>query len=189
MRQTKRVSTTFPRVRRSELGYDVEQVEDFLEEARRAYGAGRGEPTVVSASSIRHTAFTMQKGGYSASHVDAALERLEDAFSNRERDRYLREHGEEAWFSDARARAQEMLDRLARPAGQRFMRVGALTSGYDVRDVDAFADRLTRYFQDGLVLTVDDVREVAFRPRRGGYREAQVDLLLDSVVDVMLAVR
>ena len=30
MRQNERMSTTFPRVRRSELGYDIEQVEDFL---------------------------------------------------------------------------------------------------------------------------------------------------------------
>jgi len=36
---------------------------------------------------IRTTAFAMQKGGYSTSHVDAALERLEDAFASRERDR------------------------------------------------------------------------------------------------------
>ena len=183
------MSTTFPRVRRSEIGYDIEQVEDFLEEARRAYGARRGEPTVVSATSIRHTALAMQKGGYSTSHVDAALERLEDAFSNRERERFLAEHGEEAWYSDARARAQEVLDRLARPAGERFTRVGPLTGGYDIGDVDAFADRLTQYFQDGVTLSIAQVREAAFRPKRGGYLEAQVDMLIDTVVDVMLAVR
>ena len=73
------MSTTFPRARRPELGYNVEQVEDFLEEARRAYGAAPGELTVVTAESIRHTAFGMQKGGYSTKPVDAALERLEDA--------------------------------------------------------------------------------------------------------------
>jgi DivIVA domain-containing protein len=33
------------------------------------------------------------------------------------------------------------------------------------------------------------VRTVAFRSRLRGYREWQVDLLLDAVVDVMLAVR
>lgn len=189
MRQNERMSTTFPRVRRSELGYDVDQVEDFLEDARRAYAAERGALTVVTAARIRHTAFAMQKSGYSPFHVDAALERLEDAFSLRERDRFVKERGDEGWFSDARARAQEVLDRLSRPVGDRFSRVGPLTGGYDVHDVDAFADRLTKYFQDGAILTVEDVREIAFRQRRGGYREAQVDLLLDGVVDVMLAVR
>ena len=55
--------------------------------------------------------------------------------------------------------------------------------------VDAFAEQLTSYFQDGKPMSVDDVRTVAFRTRRGGYNEAQVDLLLDAVVGVMLAVR
>ncbi|WP_374953954.1 DivIVA domain-containing protein [Rathayibacter sp. AY1B1] len=31
------------------------------------------------------------------------------------------------------------------------------------------------------------MRTVSFAPQRGGYAEAQVDLLLDTVVDVMLA--
>ncbi|MEY2849886.1 MAG: hypothetical protein RI885_2553 [Actinomycetota bacterium] len=183
------MSTTFPRVRRSQRGYDVEQVEDFLEEARRAYGAERGEPVVVSAESIRRTAFALQKGGYSTHHVDAALERLEDAFSTRERDQAVRMIGDQAWFAEARAVAQDVVDRIARPPGRRFTRVGRLTTGYHVADVDVFTDRLTAYFQHGRPLTVDDVRTVAFRPRRGGYREAQVDLVLDSVVSAMLAVR
>lgn len=183
------MSTTFPRARRSRLGYNVEQVEDFLEEARRAYGAESGELTVVTAESIRHTGFAMQKGGYSTTQVDSALERLEDAFSNRERERLQEELGTDAWFTRARMSAQEILDRLARPAGSRFTRVGFLRAGYHPRDVDVFADLLVHYFQDGRAMTVDDVRTVAFRTRRGGYREAQVDLVLDSVVDVMLAVR
>jgi DivIVA domain-containing protein len=33
------------------------------------------------------------------------------------------------------------------------------------------------------------VRTVVFTTQRGGYRESQVDLVLDAVVDVMLAVR
>lgn len=183
------MSTTFPRTRRSRWGYDIEQVEDFLEEARRAYSAAAGEPTVVTAESIRHTAFALKKGGYSTAHVDAALERLEDAFSGRERERFVHERGDRAWYAQARSAAQEVLDRLARPAGERFTRVGMLGWGYDVGDVDRFAVRLVDYFQDGAPMTVDEVRTVAFRPKRRGYREAQVDLLLDTVVDVMLAVR
>lgn len=38
-------------------------------------------------------------------------------------------------------------------------------------------------------MSVEEVRTVTFREQRGGYREEQVDLLLDSVTDVMLAVR
>ena len=61
--------------------------------------------------------------------------------------------------------------------------------GYHVREVDVFAGKLTRYFSDGWPISIDDVRTVVFKTQRGGYREAQVDLVLDAVVDVMLAVR
>jgi DivIVA domain-containing protein len=189
VRQNGPVSTTFPRTRRSQRGYNVEQVEDFLEDARRAYATPPGEPVGVSAESIRHTAFSLQRAGYSPSHVDAALERLEDAFATREREQALLTAGDEAWYSQARQIAQEIVDRLSRPALHRFARAGILTDGYDRKEVDAFANRLLKYFEDRLVMTVDEVRTVAFRPRKHGYREAQVDLLLDSAIKVMQAVQ
>jgi DivIVA domain-containing protein len=189
MGQDSRVSTTFPRTRKSRAGYDVDEVEDFLEEARRAYSADRSAPSIVSAESIRRTAFDMEKGGYSVVHVDAALERLEDAFAARERERAFAEVGDAAWYSRARQTAQSVLDRLDRPLGHRFKRTNFLTLGYHPKDVDAFGDQLTSYFQDGKPMSVDDVRTVAFRTKRGGYNESQVDLLLDAVVGVMLAVR
>lgn len=183
------VSTTFPRTRKSHRGYNVDQVEDFLEDARRAYSADGAAGTVINAGSIRTTSFLMQKGGYSTVHVDAALERLEDAFASRERELALQQAGEEVWYSQARTAAKEILDRLSRPARERFSRVGFLSDGYHRKEVDEFIDRLVKYFQDGAALSVEEVRTIAFRPKKGGYREAQVDLLLDAVVNVMLAVR
>jgi DivIVA domain-containing protein len=183
------VSTTFPRARKSRKGYDIEQVEDFLEEARQAYAAEPGAPVAVTSDSIRTMGFPLTKGGYSAKQVDAALERLEDAFASRERDRAIQAQGEEAWYSDARKTAQEILTRLARPVGNRFDRISFLSKGYHRKDVDAFAERLTQYFQQGKPMSIDEVRTVVFRQQSGGYREAQVDYLLDSVVSIMLAVR
>jgi len=146
--------------------------------------------SVVNAESIRTIAFAMQKGGYSTTHVDAALERLEDAFATRERDRaFAQSGGDAAWYGQARSTAQVILDRLARPAGARFTRVGALTRAYNVKEVDDFADRLVDYFQHGKPMSVDEVRTVAFSATKRGYNETQVDLLLDSVINVMLAVR
>jgi DivIVA domain-containing protein len=181
------VSTTFPRARKS--GYSVNEVEDFLEEARRAYAADRSAPTVVTSESIRRTAFDMEKGGYSVTHVDAALERLEDAFAAREKDRAFAEIGDQAWFGQARSTAQQALDRLDRPEGHRFKRVNAFTLGYHPKDVDEFGARLTGYFQNGQPMSVDEVRTAAFRTRRGGYNENQVDVFLDAIIGVMLAVR
>lgn len=183
------MSTTFPRTRKSRVGYSVDEVEDFLEDARRAYTSETGVSAVTS-ESIRTTAFSMQKGGYSPVHVDAALERLEDAFATRERDRvFAQEGGDQYWYGQARSTAQVILDRLARPAGHKFNRVNALTRAYNVKEVDLFAGRLVDYFQHGKPLSVEDVRTVAFSASRRGYNETQVDMLLDAVVRVMLAVR
>lgn len=183
------MSTTFPRARRPKLGYKIEQVEEFLQTARSVYDGTAGAGTTLRADDIRHTAFAMQKNGYSTPHVDAALERLEDAFAAREREQAAQEMGDAAWFQSARSSAQEILNRISRPAKQRFQRVSFLTTGYSVDDVDRFATRLAAYFEKGTPVSVDDVRTVVFRPQRGGYREVQVDIVLDAVVDVMLAVR
>ena len=178
--------STFPRTPKKQ-GYDVEQVDAFLQTARRAYDDDSA--AALTSGDIRRTAFAMQKGGYSTTHVDAALERLEDAFAQREREAARQSAGDEAWFADARTTAQVVLNRLDRPVGHRFDRVSVLTLGYNRQDVDRFANRLVKYFQDGRPMSIEEVRTVTFREQRGGYREVQVDLLLDSVTDVMLAVR
>lgn len=183
------VSSTFPRTRRSRRGYDVDQVEDFLEEARNAYSAESDSPAALTSAAIRHTAFSLQRGGYSPSHVDAALERLEDAFASRERDRARATAGDEVWFTEARGTAKQIIDRLARPKGKRFRRAGFLSEGYDPKKVDAFGSRLADYFLKGTPMSVESVRMVAFPSKKGGYQEAQVDVFLDTVVEVMLAVR
>ncbi len=188
MRHNGGVSSTFPRVPKSARGYDVEQVEAFLATARDAYTESAGHHPLDSAA-IRNTAFGMVRGGYDPAAVDAALERLEDAFAQRERERLTAEVGEEDWNAEARATAQALVDRLARPAGSRFRRCGLLTTGYRVRDVDDFAERITGYLLRGAPLTAAEVREVVFRPAKRGYDEAQVDLVLDTLIRTMLAVR
>jgi len=181
-------TTTFPRTAKKILGYRADQVDAFLETARRAYD-GSDESATLSAELIRNTAFAMKKGGYSPAHVDAALERLEDAFASRDRDVASRTVGKQAWLEEAKAKAQVLVNRLSRPSGHRFARTTFLSVGYSRADVDRFANKLVKYFEAGFPITVDDVRGSVFRPERGGYREAQVDAVLDGVVDVMLAVR
>ncbi len=181
------MSSTFPKTRKR--GYDIDEVEGFLEEARRAYSAPLTEKSPINADGIRTTAFSLKRGGYSTSHVDAALERLEDAFATRERELALQAMGEEAWYRETRGIAQEVINRLARPKGHRFSRAGFMVNGYRRKEVDELADRIFAHLVSGTPLDVQEVRTAAFQPQRGGYREAQVDMLLDSVVDVMLAVR
>lgn len=179
----------FPTVRKSALGYNTDEVDRFLARAREAYDGSDTTSESLTAAGIRHTAFAMRKGGYATDQVDAALERLEDAFAAREREAARSEAGEERWLQEARTTAQVIINRLGRAEGRRFQRTSVLSHGYSSADVDRFAKRLLRYFQDGKPMSVEEVRTVVFRPRRRGYREVQVDMLLDSVTDVMLAVR
>ena len=183
------MSTTFPPARKRTKGYHVAQVDEFLAKARAAYDADDSGPAGLTASDIRHTSFSLVRGGYSTSHVDAALERLEDAFALRERERAFGDKGKGEWLGSARETAQVILNRITRPEGHRFERTSVLAQGYSIEDVDALCDTLTDYFERGVPFSTDSVRTSVFRAQRGGYREAQVDLLLDSVIEVMLAVR
>lgn len=182
------VASTFPHARRAQPGYDPDEVDDFLADARRAY-LGEESARRITASSILRIAFSMRKGGYAASYVDAALARLEDAFATRERERMVGANGDQAWYGNARRVAQEILDRLVRPRGHRFRRVGPFAVGYHPEDVDPFVDQIADFLQTGAPISADEIRESSFRPRRGGYSEAQVDALLDTAVAVVLAVR
>lgn len=149
-----------------------------------------GHDEAVSSVEIRRTAFrVVRKKGYSARHVDSALERLDEAFAAREREHAIAQQGSEAYYSEIRATAQAIIDRLARGDGKRFRRVGPFTRGYNPRDVDTFSRRVSSYFEQGRSLPAETVRTIAFRSKFRGYHEAQVDLLLDTVVDLMVAVR
>lgn len=184
------MTSTFPLARSGKPGYDCSEVDDFLDNARRAFALPAGHDESLSSQQIRHTGFrVVRKNGYSARHVDAALERLEEAFAAREREHAIGEQGTDAYYAGVRATAQEILDRLARPAGKRFTRVSLFTRGYHPADVDAFSKLVSQYFEKGRPLAIETVRTIAFRPKYGGYRELQVDVLLDTVIDLMLAVR
>lgn len=178
--------STFPHARSSRPGYDVDEVDEFLRTARAAYD---GESGRLTSEQIRRLAFGMRRGGYQTAAVDAAMERLEDAFAARERDDARGRLGEKGWHERASAGAREVVARLERPARHRFRRTSILTVGYRMTEVDAFADRLLGYFREGRPVGVQEVRAAVFLPQRGGYSETQVDLLLDTVTEVMLAVR
>lgn len=166
------------------------EVDAFLERARLAFADEGVEEAALKSDDIRHTAFRVVRSrGYSVRRVDAALERLEEAFATRERDAALERHGSSVSDAEARAAAQEVIDRLARPAGAKFRRVSFATRGYHPADVDLFSARIAAYVQSGQHLPVETVRTIAFRPRFRGYDEAQVDAVLDAVIRIMLAVR
>lgn len=167
------------------LGYHRAAVDTFLAAARKAF-EGDGD---LTAADVRIASFPLVKGGYVVAEVDAALGRVEDALAGRAREQVVRTEGAAAWVERARAEAQLILDHLARPKRHLFARTGFLSFGYRVDEVDHVATRIVRYLRDGEPLTAEQLRSAAFRMQRGGYREEQVDALLDAAVDVILAVR
>lgn len=178
--------TSFPEARRREKGYDKQPVDEFLARARNSFERGTD---ALTAADVRQVAFPLVRHGYSIASVDAALGRIEDAFAARERSTAVAESGVHAWVGHTRELAQEVLDRLSRPATRRFDRVSPLRYGYRIAEVDLVTGKLARYLETGDSVTVEQVRSVAFRMQRGGYRETQVDAVLDAVVEVMLAVK
>lgn len=168
-------------------GYDRATVDGFLARARAAFEEEPdGEP--MTAQTVRDASFPLARNGYVIAAVDAALGRIEDAFAARERADALATVGANAWVAQQRELAQEVLNRLTRPRRHRFDRVGVLRYGYRLEEVDLVADKLTAYLAEGEKVTPEQVRSVAFRMQRGGYRESQVDAVLDAVLEIMLAI-
>lgn len=169
-------------------GYQPKQVDEFLDRARSAYEDGKSAS--LTADDVRNVAFRLQRRGYSARHVDAALDRLEDVFFERARRIKIREHGEDAWWRETRALLSDVRGRIGRPRGQRFRRRGFFALGYRRAQVDAFLDRIGEMFANREVsITPSEVREVVFHPQWRGYDEEQVDALLDALVDIILSTR
>lgn len=181
------MSTSFERVSRLGIGYDVREVDEFLSRARAAY---EGHDSSLIPSDISAASFATERGGYDMRVVDEALDRLSDAFALQARDEAIARHGEDAWVRGLTERAEALKERLERPAGERFAPGRGSEPAYDRGDVDALCDQLIAYFTESLPMSVDDVRRAAFRRRTGdqGYREAVVDVYLDHVADVMASV-
>lgn len=184
------MNDTFARSRTLAHGYHTDQVDAFFARARVVFDHA-GSSSAVTSWHVRTVGFDLVRGGYDIEAVDSAMDRLEDAFAERERRRGVTRAGEQGWLEDVRERAQMLIPRLRRADGQRFLRANGWEVSYDPSDVDRLCRQLSGYFSDGgPPLSVDEVRRAVFRPRRGsrGYREAPVDAFLDRVVEVMVAV-
>ncbi|WP_430867096.1 DivIVA domain-containing protein [Demequina aurantiaca] len=180
----------FPRTNKLRLGYKTEQVAEFFDQARLAYERPGSPDPEVSPLDVRRAAFDLKHGGYSTAAVDAALDRLELAFSTRTRDIFVRANGQDEWMKNLAERAQVLYPRLRRPAGARFDHPATFKRGYDVRQVDAIMARITAFFDTGQPLVADELRAVAFGSKTGkrAYDERTVDAFLARTVDILLGV-
>lgn len=181
---------SFPLSKGKELGYKPAEVDAFLSEVRKAYENDSIHYPNIGCRQIRERSFPLVKNGYTVRFVDAALERLEEVFFEREKRRYIRDHGEDAWWQKMRETLSAVRARVNRSQGKRFKRKSILASGYKCAEVDAFLDTVSELLERReLTLAPAAVRGVVFHSQTRGYREEQVDALLDALLDLVLAVR
>ncbi len=137
---------------------------------------------------VRTVGFDLVRGGYDVDAVDAALDRIEDAFARREKQRGEERSGQAAWQTQLRTQEQSLRAQLARPDGERFPRGSGMELTYDIDQVDDLCRRIEDSFATGRPLPPDIVRLAVFKGRRGsrGYREASVDAFLDRVVELLV---
>ena len=177
------MSNTFPNTAAKSLGYDPEQVDGIIAKAREQFADATS--ALLTADKLRSVEFDLIKGGYSISAVDAAIDRLDDAFATREVKKLQASLGEYG-FNDHLARIEEsVLNRCERPKGNRFSTTGILLRGYSKKQVDLLTERIYRHLTAGQPLALDDVRRSIFKSKRGGYAENQVDAFIDKVVELL----
>lgn len=189
--KTPRTNTKFKVVGPKQIGYNVKQVDVFLERARAYFLNTDTDDKAITSFDVRTAAFDPARGGYNAQAVDAAMDRIEDEFVLREKELLIVAEGEKAWMMKIGKTASLLRARLHRPDGERFRRPSRKsTQSYNVNDVDVLCRELLVYIEDNGELSVDVVRRAVFAPEKGpdGYEESQVDAFLDRVVELMASI-
>ena len=177
------MSTSFKRSGRRKLGYDINQVDEFLQAAREQYNDSSKE--LITVFDVRTARFELVRNGYSISVVDSALEKLEDAFAERQYQREVKTSGYFEFTEDLKELKEMALARSQRKRGRKFSRRVWPNRGYSVREVDKFCSYLGNKLDSKANLTVKEVRIATFKAKRGGYAEYQVDAFLEKVVEVL----
>lgn len=175
------MSYSFNRAGKRRLGYSISQVDEFLKTAREQYN----DPSLslVSAMDVRATRFELEKNGYSISVVDAALEKLEDAFAAAEFGKELKNQGYFEFAEDLNEVRKLVLARCNRRSKKKFRKRKWPNKGYSTKQVDAFCSQLGNKIEKKSKLTVKELRVATFKLKRGGYAEYQVDAFLEKVVE------
>lgn len=173
----------FKRVAANEQGYDPAEVDRWIDLARAQF-ADPGSH-VLNASTLRTVQFPVVKGGYQISAVDAALDRLDDAFAEQEAHRLLTRYGHQGATEQLAELRSLLQSRIERPNRRRFQRQPWRLKGYSVRQVDAMLGVIAAELREGGIVSVAQLRQQTFSPRWAGYTEAQVDAFLDRTIQYL----
>jgi DivIVA domain-containing protein len=177
------MSKTFVRTSPGTYGYNTEQVDAFIALAKEQFQ--HPDQKQLDVQTIRAMRFDLVKGGYSISAVDSATEKLEDVFAERELQRSRLELGQLVFQDMFNELSQLLASRVSRSKGKRFNRRAWPNRGYNTKQVDLLCSQVAKHLDRVETLTVRDVRLSAFKSRRGGYAEHQVDAFIDKVVELI----
>ncbi|MFM6980093.1 MAG: DivIVA domain-containing protein [Micrococcales bacterium] len=171
----------FAKTTKKNLGYDPAEVDALVDQARSIFALG--DASVADEGFIRNSQFSLVKGGYEIALVDAALDRLDDAFGLQVARSTIRRHGFDASREKLTNWRDTLLARTKRGKNKAFDSAGAFSKGYHRKQVDVALGNIAAHLEGSAKLTTAQLREVKFKPVTGGYKEAQVDAYLDRAVD------
>ena len=179
-------------------GYDVPQVDEFLERAHKLYDS---EGMQLTQKDIQNVSFEMRKGGYAIAQVDAALARLERAVVDKQTTWEITQHGRVAWKAQTEDLYRQIATHAQRPERKRFAAGEGKQPSYDRKQVDRLVDQIVdkaaaELGVDGadrdqskkdIDLNAQRVANVIFTQRRGkrGYDERQVDYYINACVQLL----
>lgn len=172
----------FAKTNKKSLGYNTAEVDDLVAKARAFFAA---QSALSDPNFIRNAQFGLEKGGYEIASVDAALDRLDEAFGLQQARNLVSQSG----LFDSRQQQIELKDvllaRANRPQAKTFASTGLFGKGYSKKQVDLLLANFATHLDGGTKMTIPQLREARFKYVSGGYNEAQVDAYLDRAIDYL----
>lgn len=195
---TARKVSGMERVGKRKFGYNVSQVNEFLERAHKLYVSDNMD---LTQKDIQEVSFDLERDGYVISQVDATLSRLENAVVDKATEYDIMHRGRVVWKAEIEDIYRTLLKHAKRAERQRFAPGETKHPSYDRTQVDELVNQILDKIAISLghraswdtdedilkEITDDFVSDVVFTQRVGkrGYDERQVDYYLNSCIRVL----
>lgn len=195
---TSRNTSSMERVGKRKFGYNVSQVNEFLERAHKSYVSNDME---LTQKDIQEVSFDLERNGYVISQVDAALSRLENAVVDKITEYDISHRGRVVWKAELEDIYRTLLKHAKRAERQRFAPGEDKRPSYDRTQVDELVNQILDKIavslgrapswdtEEDILNEIESefVSDIVFTQRKGkrGYDERQVDYYLNACVRVL----
>lgn len=175
--------SSFKNVAKGKFGYSPAEVDAFIAKARSQYNNFSAQ--ILDWRDITSQNFSLVKGGYDVVAVDAAIDKLQDTFAERELSKKSNPFAPSLSGSILTELRGLLLGRTDRGKGKAFARAGVAGVGYSRKQVDALLSIVQEFLNGAQPLSLEEVRELKFKIQRGGYFESQVDAYVERLVEYL----